>query len=115
MSNQQPEKQVGGAAGVIGDITPKLASLTDDVLFADVWNRPGLSARDRSLITVASLITGGNIAQLGGHLKRALGNGVTADELVEVVTHLAFYAEWPKAMSAAAALREAVGVQRPSS
>lgn len=106
MSTSRPERQVGGAAQIIGDITPKLASLTDDVLFADVWNRPGLSPRDRSLITVASLITGGNVAQLGGHLKRALANGVTQDELVEVVTHLAFYAEWPKAMSAAAVLRD---------
>lgn len=100
------EKQIGGATDLIGDITPKLASLTDDVLFADVWNRPGLSPRDRSLITVASIITGGNTAQLGGHLKRALANGVTREELVEAITHLAFYAEWPKAMSAAAVLRE---------
>lgn len=98
--------QVGGAADLIGDTTPKLASLTDDVLFADVWNRPGLSPRDRSLVTVASLVTGGNTAQLGAHLQRALDNGVTREELVEAITHLAFYAEWPKAMSAATVLQD---------
>ncbi len=75
-------------------------SLTDDVLFGDVWARSELSPRDRSLITVAALITGGNAEQLPGHLERARQNGLTETELKEVVIHLAFYAGWPKAMSA---------------
>jgi 4-carboxymuconolactone decarboxylase len=78
----------------------QLVSLTDDVLFGDVWARPELSPRDRSLITCAALITGGNTEQLGGHLSRAVDNGVTESELVETIVHLAFYAGWPRAMSA---------------
>ncbi|SDT35099.1 4-carboxymuconolactone decarboxylase [Friedmanniella luteola] len=88
------------AQRAVGDIAPKLAQLTDDVLFADVWERPELSKRDRSLITVASLVTSGSTEQLVGHLARAKQNGLTETELVEALTHLAFYAGWPKAMSA---------------
>ena len=83
-----------------GDFVPKLVSLTDDVLFGDVWERTELSPRDRSLITVAALITGGNSEQLPFHLSRAKENGLTETELKEIITHLAFYAGWPKAMSA---------------
>lgn len=97
--SDQP-KQVGGGRRAIGDIAPKLAALTDDVLFDDVWNRLELSPRDRSLITVAALITGGDADQLRFHLGRALENGVTESELLEAITHLAFYAGWPKAMTA---------------
>jgi 4-carboxymuconolactone decarboxylase len=96
---EQP-KQVGGGRRSIGDIAPKLAALTDDVLFEDVWNRPGLAAGDRSLVTVAALVAGGDADQLAFHLARARENGVTRSELVEVITHLAFYAGWPKAMTA---------------
>jgi len=85
---------------LIGDIAPKLAELTDDVLFGDVWERQGLSKRDRSLITVATLVALNRTAQLPFHLARALENGVTKEELVEVITHLAFYSGWPTAMSA---------------
>ena len=99
-------KQVGGGRNAIGDIAPKLATLTDDVLFGDVWNRPELSARDRSLVTVAALIAGGNADQLPYHLGRALENGVTETELLEAITHLAFYAGWPKAMTAVTAVRQ---------
>ncbi|GAA1826992.1 carboxymuconolactone decarboxylase family protein [Microlunatus capsulatus] len=88
------------AQRAVGDIAPKLAQLTDDVLFADVWERPELSKRDRSLVTVASLVTSGSTEQLVGHLARAKQNGLTETELVEALTHLAFYAGWPKAMSA---------------
>jgi 4-carboxymuconolactone decarboxylase len=102
---EQP-KQVGGGRRSIGDIAPKLAELTDDVLFEDVWNRPGLAARDRSLITVAALISGGDAEQLRFHLGRAKENGVTETELVEAVTHLAFYAGWPKAMTAASVAKQ---------
>ena len=88
------------AQQMIGDFAPKLVSLTDDVLFGDVWARPELSPRDRSLITVASLVTGGNTEQLTGHLRRARDNGLSETELKEVIIHMAFYAGWPKAMSA---------------
>jgi 4-carboxymuconolactone decarboxylase len=88
------------AQKLIGDFAPKLVSLTDDVLFGDIWARPELSPRDRSLITVASLVTGGNTEQLTGHLRRARDNGLTEPELKEVIIHLAFYAGWPRAMSA---------------
>jgi 4-carboxymuconolactone decarboxylase len=84
----------------IGDIAPKLAELTDEVLFADVWERPGLSKRDRSLITVTALVALYRPEQLDFHLRRALENGVTRDEIVETITHLAFYAGWPSAMTA---------------
>jgi 4-carboxymuconolactone decarboxylase len=84
----------------IGDVAPKLAQLTNDVLFGDVWERPGLSKRDRSLITVTALVALYRPEQLDFHLRRALENGVTRDEIVEVITHLAFYAGWPNAMTA---------------
>ena len=80
---------------------PKLIDLTDNVLFGDVWERPGLSKRDRSLITVATLIALGREKQLTGHLERALNNGLSKSELSEVITHLAFYAGWPAAMTGA--------------
>jgi len=87
---------------------PKLIELTDNVLFGDVWERPGLAKRDRSLITVAALIALNRTEQLRGHLERALGNGVTKDELIEVITHLAFYSGWPTAMSAALLAKDVV-------
>jgi 4-carboxymuconolactone decarboxylase len=80
---------------------PKLAQLGRDVLYGDVWERPGLSKRDRSLITVAALVTSYRPEQLRGHMLRALENGVTAEELTEAVAHLAFYAGWPSAVTAA--------------
>ena len=83
-----------------GDFSPKLVQLTDDVLFGDVWERAELSKRDRSLVTVTALIVGGNTEQLPFHLNRARENGVTEAELIETITHLAFYSGWPKAMSA---------------
>jgi len=82
------------------DIAPALADYTDRVLFGDVWKRPGLSPRDRSLITVASLVSLYRINELPFHLKRAMENGVTREELVEAITHLAFYAGWPVANTA---------------
>ena len=96
---EQP-RQIGGGRRTIGDFAPKLAELTDDVLFEDVWNRTELAARDRSLITVAALVVSGDADQLRFHLGRAKENGVTETELIEAITHLAFYAGWPKAMTA---------------
>jgi 4-carboxymuconolactone decarboxylase len=100
-----PEKPVSRAQAAFGDIAPALAGYTDDVLFGDVWARPGLSPRDRSLITVAALVALYRTNELPVHLRLALQNGVTRDELVEVITHLAFYAGWPTASSAVAIAR----------
>lgn len=97
-STQTPEPS--GAQKLIGDFAPKLVSLTDDVLFGDIWRRPELAPRDRSLITVAALITNGSTDQLRAHLGIAKTNGLTETELKEVIIHLAFYAGWPRAMSA---------------
>ena len=88
------------AQRLFGDFAPKLVELTDEVLFGDVWERPGLAKRDRSLITVATLVALNRTEQLEGHLQRAIDNGVTLDELIELITHLAFYAGWPNAMTA---------------
>jgi 4-carboxymuconolactone decarboxylase len=99
MKNAEEDDQTP-AQKLIGDFAPKLVSLTDDVLFGDVRARLELSPRDRSLITVAALIAGGNTEQLTGHLRRARQNGLTDTELKEVIIHLPFYAGWPKAMSA---------------
>ena len=82
------------------DIAPALADYTENVLFGDVWKRSQLSPRDRSLITVSSLIALYRINEMPFHFKRALENGVTRDELIEVITHLAFYAGWPAASTA---------------
>jgi 4-carboxymuconolactone decarboxylase len=87
-------------------VAPKLVDYTEKVLFGDVWERPGLSKRDRSLVTVAALVALYRGDQLRGHLQRALANGVTKDELVELITHLAFYSGWPTAMSAASLAKE---------
>jgi 4-carboxymuconolactone decarboxylase len=94
------------AKKMIGDIAPKLAELTDGVLFGDMWERTQLSKRDRSLATVAALVALHRPEQLRFHLQNALNNGVTKDELIEVITHLAFYAGWPNAMSAVTVAKE---------
>ena len=85
----------------IKDFVPALVGYTHDVVYGDLWERPGLSKRDRSLITVAALIATYRPEQLETHLTRAINNGVTKEEIAEVITHLAFYAGWPAAMSAA--------------
>ncbi len=100
------ESQQTRAQQLIGDFAPKLVELTDGVLFGDIWEREELSPRDRSLITVASLITSGSTEQLRGHLARARSNGLTETELKEAIVHLAFYAGWPKAMSAITVAKE---------
>lgn len=89
-----------------GDIAPRLTEITDQVLFDDIWQRPGLSPRDRSLITVASLISLYRSNELPFHLRKALENGVTRDEIVEAITHLAFYSGWPTAATALAIARQ---------
>jgi 4-carboxymuconolactone decarboxylase len=98
--------QPSRAQQVMGDIAPKLAQLTDSVLFGDVWARPGLSRRDRSLATVSALVAMNRPDQLRSHLALARENGLTPEELVEMITHLAFYAGWPSAVTAAGVARE---------
>ncbi|MGH8668107.1 MAG: carboxymuconolactone decarboxylase family protein [Burkholderiales bacterium] len=92
--------------GQVRDVFPKLGELTDKVLFGDVWERKGLSKRDRSLITVAALTALSAPEQLKGHLWRALDNGVTREEIIELITHLTFYCGWPSGGSAALAAKQ---------
>jgi 4-carboxymuconolactone decarboxylase len=94
------------AQQLVGDVAPKLAQLTDDILFGDVWARPQLARRDRSLVTVSALVAMNRPDQLRSHLALAKQNGVTEEELVEAITHLAFYAGWPSAISAAVVAQE---------
>jgi 4-carboxymuconolactone decarboxylase len=107
-----PPSAPGGSAQptpaqrLIGDFAPKLVELTDNVLFGDVWARPELSPRDRSLVTVSALIAMNRPDQLRSHLARARENGVTQEELVEAITHLAFYAGWPSALTAISVAKE---------
>jgi 4-carboxymuconolactone decarboxylase len=94
------------AQRLIGNFSPKLVELTDEVLFGDVWARPQLAQRDRSLVTVSALIAMNRPDQLRSHLARARDNGVTQEELIETITHLGFYAGWPSAMTAIAVAKE---------
>jgi 4-carboxymuconolactone decarboxylase len=94
------------ARETLAQIAPKLSELTEQVLFGDVWERPGLSKRDRSLITVSALVALNRTEQLRFHIPRALANGVTREELIEIITHLAFYSGWPTAVSAALLAKE---------
>ncbi|NEX62395.1 carboxymuconolactone decarboxylase family protein [Noviherbaspirillum galbum] len=91
---------VGLGKKAFGAIAPKFAEVTDDVLFAGIWERENLSRRDRSLITVAALVALYRLEQLPFHLAKAREHGLTKEELAEAVTHLAFYAGWPAAASA---------------
>lgn len=100
------DKQPSRAQQLMGDIAPKMAELTDKVLYGDIWERPDLSKRDRSLITVSALIAMNRPDQLRSHLAQAKRNGVTEVELVEAITHLAFYSGWPNSVSAIAIARE---------
>ena len=99
-------KEQSRAQQLMGGFAPKLAELTDNVLYGDVWERTELSPRDRSLITVAALVTNGNTQQLPSHLKIAKANGISEAELAEVMTHLAFYIGWPRAISAILVAKE---------
>jgi len=100
VADQRPSQRA------IGDFSPKLAQLTDDVLYADVWERPQLGKRDRSLVTVAALIAMNRPDQLRSHITRARTNGVTKEEIIETITHMAFYAGWPSAITAISVARE---------
>jgi 4-carboxymuconolactone decarboxylase len=91
---------------MFGDFAPGFVSLTDDVLFGEIWERPGLSKRDRSLVTVATLVALYRTEQMGGHMKRAIDNGLTLEELKEAITHIAFYAGWPAAVTGMATAKK---------
>ena len=101
MTDTAPASEPSGAQKAFGDFAPAFVSFTDNVLFGQVWTRPQLSPKERSLITVAALTAGGNTEQLVYHLGLARQNGATETELIEAITHLAFYAGWPAAMTAA--------------
>ena len=100
------QAQPSAARQMLGDFAPKLVDVTDDVLFGDIWKRDALSPRDRSLVTITALVVGGNVEQLPFHLNLGKENGLTETEIVEAITHLAFYAGWPKAMSAIGAAQK---------
>jgi 4-carboxymuconolactone decarboxylase len=105
--DQQPTR----AQQLMGDIAPKMVELTDDVLYGDIWERPELSKRDRSLVTVSALVAMNRPDQLRSHLPLARRNGVTEKELVETITHLAFYSGWPNAVTALAIAKEVFQVE----
>jgi 4-carboxymuconolactone decarboxylase len=101
------DKAPSSAEKMFGDFAPALVGFTDDVLFGQVWTRPELSPKERSLVTVAALTTSGNTEQLVYHLGLAKQNGATESELIEAITHLAFYAGWPRAISAMTVAKQA--------
>lgn len=92
----------------LNGIAPEFAKLTKDLLFADIWERPGLSQRDKSLITVTCLVALNRIEQVEFHFKKTYENGLSKDELVAIITHIAFYAGWPSAVSAFSHLKNVV-------
>lgn len=106
-------RSASSARQEVRQVAPKLIELSERVLYGDVWERPGLSKRDRSLITLAALTALGRSDQLPGHLERALGNGVTREEVGELITHLAFYAGWPAAMTAGRIARKVFEERQP--
>jgi len=99
---------VSPARNEVRSVVPRLIELTETLLYPDIWERPGLSKRDRSLITVAALVALYRPDQLKTHTERALANGVTREEIGELITHLAFYAGWPSAMSAARVAKQVI-------
>jgi 4-carboxymuconolactone decarboxylase len=108
-----PQTPVSSARDEVRPVVPRLIELTETVLFGDIWERPGLSKRDRSLITVAALVATYRPEQLKGHTERALHHGVTKEEISELITHLAFYAGWPGAMSAARVVKQVFEEKKP--
>ena len=99
-------REASAAEKMIGEFAPKLVELTDRVLFGDIWERKDLSKRDRSLVTVSALIALNRPEQLRFHLEKALDNGLKKEELIEVITHLAFYSGWPNSMNAIMVAKE---------
>ena len=104
--DQPPKRDPNAARKAFGDVAPKFAQLSDEVLFGDVWERPELSKRDRSLIACTALVATGRTEQMAYHFPLAIANGVTRAELIEMITHMAFYSGWPGSVSAATRVRE---------
>jgi 4-carboxymuconolactone decarboxylase len=104
---------VSASRNEVRTVAPRLIELTETLVYPDIWERPGLSKRDRSLITLAALTALYRPDQLTGHTERALANGVTKEEIGELITHLAFYAGWPSAMSAAKVVKQVYEEKRP--
>jgi 4-carboxymuconolactone decarboxylase len=94
------ERRAASVQQDVGPVSPGLVQYTGELLFRDLWLRPDLAPRDRSLVTVSALIAAGQVAQIPFHLNRAMDNGLTRAQASEVLTHLAFYAGWPNAFSA---------------
>lgn len=106
LDEQAEASRLAAVQQLLGTASPGLDQFTTDPLFRDVWLRPDLSPRDRSLVTITSLMANGQVAQLAGHLNRALNNGLTPEQAGEVVTQIAFYAGWPNAFSAGPVVAE---------
>jgi 4-carboxymuconolactone decarboxylase len=107
MTNSNEQKAIDG----LKNLAPEFAKLTQDLLFGDIWERPGLSKRDKSLITVTCLVALNRIEQVDFHLKKAFENGLTKEELVAAITHIAFYAGWPTAASGFSHLQKVIDQQ----
>ncbi len=107
MSNIYEQKAISDVEAV----APEFAKLTQDCLFEDIWKRPGLSQRDKSLITVTCLVALNRIEQVEIHLQKAFENGLTKEELVAAITHIAFYAGWPTAVSGFSHLKKVIEQQ----
>ncbi len=108
-STRPPRRNAQRASRVeqqFGIVAPGFLQYTTDLLFRDLWLRPGLAPRDRSLVTVSALIASGQVAQIPYHLNRAMDNGLTQAQAAEVITHLAFYVGWPNAFSALPVAKE---------
>ena len=101
MSDEQQSTGWTGGKNAFGDFAPGMVHYTDKVLFDEVWEREGLSKRDRSLVTIAALVATGWQDQLASHIGRGLANGLTREEIAEIITHLSMYSGWPSAMTAA--------------
>lgn len=106
LNEEAEQKRAMQVANNLGSVTPGLVQNTTDLLFRDLWLRPALAPRDRSLVTVSALIAAGQVEQIPYHLGRAMDNGLTASEAGEIVTHIAFYAGWPSAFSAAPVVKD---------
>jgi 4-carboxymuconolactone decarboxylase len=106
LDKEAEEKRAANVGQQFGNVAPGIVQYTTDVLFRDLWLRPDLAPRDRSLITVSALIASGQVAQIPYHVNRAMDNGLTQQQAAEVITHLAFYVGWPNAFSALAVAKE---------
>lgn len=106
MSKAPLSKPTVASREAIRAVVPRMIELTEELIYGDIWERPGLSKRDRSLMVVAALIASYRPEQLRSHLARALDNGLTKDEISEMITHLAFYSGWPGSMTAARIFKE---------